>query len=128
MQFFEGSGSQNTSGAMGYQVIYASSTTYKVNLTLSASAQGMTESISFLMWMLKDGTILATYAFPKSVVAVQHNYFVGLSLQTEDGSKQGSANGGVALRRVGDIPQLMTMNVVIVGHRIVSRQRLRTYG
>ena len=74
------------------------------------------------------GAILATHAPPKGVIAVQHNYFEWLSLQVEDGSEQGGADGGVALRCVGNVPQLMTMNVVILRDRIAPRKGLRTDG
>ena|SRR6266566_3662245 len=73
-------------------------------------------------------TLFATYAFPNSVITVQHNDFEGLSLQVEDGSKQGGADGGEALRCVRNIPQLMAMNVVILGDWVAPQQGLRTDG
>jgi len=72
--------------------------------------------------------ILATYAFPNSVITIQNNCFERLSLQIEDGSKQGGADAAVALRCVRNIPQLMTMNVVIVRDRIAPQQDLRPDG
>ena len=50
----------NSNGSLGYRVLSATSTTYKVNFTGAVSTQQTNETISVLMWIQKDGTIVAT--------------------------------------------------------------------
>lgn len=59
MQYAENTGSENGTSTIGYSVIYASPTTYKVNFTMGLVSGSTTENFSFLMWMLRNGTILA---------------------------------------------------------------------
>src|SRR4030095_11576078 len=63
-------------------------------------------------------TILAAYAFPERGVAIQHDHFVGVSFQVEDGSNEGGTDSRVTLRRVRDVTHAMTVWIIITADGI----------
>jgi hypothetical protein len=88
MNYSTSSNGQTVNATASYTTIYASSTTYKVNMTFIGSGQNVTSTV----WILKNGTVLALDQsgdnFSSSVSnALILDYFTGFTVEAEAASQ-----------------------------------------